>query len=149
MSDSSSEGRRWTEAVAVSLLHLPGVDAHPRPAWYCEHLDFERFLRYPRADLGAEVQVLGRREIPLRLSLRCIAEGSREPFNEREVGMDHVALGVADGAALAHWQERLEQAGISCSRTDQPELSILVFRDPDNIQIELCTPLHPRPTGAS
>ena len=83
----------------------------------------------------------------MRLSLRCFSTGSREPFNELRVGMDHVALGVADDSALAAWQTRLEDAGVACNRTDQPELSILVFRDPDNIQIELCTPLRPRAGG--
>ena len=55
--------------------------------------------------------------------------------------MDHVALGVSDESALAAWHTRLEGAGIICSRADLRELSILAFRDPDNIQIELCTPM--------
>lgn len=127
--------------TGVDHLGLTVTDLDRATAWYCEHLDFEPLVRYSREDLGAEVQVLCRREIPLRVSLRCFAEGSRELFDERDVGMDHIALGVADGDALSTWQARLEQAGIRCNRTDQPELSILVFRDPDNIQIELCTPI--------
>jgi catechol 2,3-dioxygenase-like lactoylglutathione lyase family enzyme len=100
-------------------------------------------LRYANAAVGAEVQVLRRRDVPLRISLRFFTTGGREPFSELRVGMDHFALGVADDSALAAWQARLEDAGINCSHTDLPELLILVFRDPDNIQIELSTPLRP------
>lgn len=52
-----------------------------------------------------------------------------------------MALRVSDDNDLAAWQVRLEDVGVRCDRTDLPELSILVFRDPDNIQIELCTTL--------
>ena len=38
-------------------------------------------------------------------------------------------------------EERLAASGVPSNRTDLAELSIVVFRDPDNIQIELCTPL--------
>ena len=132
----------------VDHLGLTVTDLERSTSWYCDHLDFEPFVRYSRADLGAEVQVLGRQESPMRISLRCFATGRREPFDERRVGMDHVALGVADMAELAAWQARLEAAGVRCDRTDQPELSIIVFRDPDNIQIELCTPLVARRSDA-
>jgi glyoxylase I family protein len=64
--------------------------------------------------------------------------GAFSPFT---TGLDHLAFGVASGEELARWQERLEAASVSCSRTDQPELSIMAFRDPDNIQIELGTPI--------
>jgi catechol 2,3-dioxygenase-like lactoylglutathione lyase family enzyme len=110
-------------------------------AWYCEHFGFEPLTRYTNAQIGAEVQVLQHPEVPLRLSFRRFDGGSTEPFSELRVGLDHLALGVTDTAELAHRKHRLEQAGITCHRTDLPELSILVLRDPDNIQIELCTPL--------
>jgi glyoxylase I family protein len=137
------------QLTGVDHLGLTVTDLDRATSWYGEHLDFEPLVRYSKAELGAEVQVLRRREIPLRLSLRCFATASREPFSELRVGMDHVALGVADDSALAAWQARLEDAGVICNRTDLPELSILVFRDPDNIQIELCTPVRSGPAGAS
>ena len=109
--------------------------------WYCEHLGFEPLLRYTNDELGAEVQILRRPDHPLRLSFRRYANGDDEPFSEFRVGLDHFALGVADATELTDWQRRLEGAGIVCGRTDLPGLSILTFRDPDNIQVELCTPL--------
>lgn len=68
--------------------------------------------------------MLARPDGALRISLWRFAAGSREPFDERLVGMGHVALGVAGDDALDVWQQRLERAGITCSRSDSPELSI-------------------------
>jgi glyoxylase I family protein len=129
------------QVTGVDHLALTVTDLDRATAWYCEHLDFEPLARYTNAAAGAEVQVLRRLDGPLRFSLRRFTTGSSEPFSELRAGMDHVALGVADEDALSAWQARLEGAGIKCDRTDLPELSILALRDPDNIQIELCTPI--------
>jgi catechol 2,3-dioxygenase-like lactoylglutathione lyase family enzyme len=113
--------------------------------WYCDHLGFVPLVRYPNPVVGAEVQVLRHDDAPMRLSLRRFEGGDTRPFDEHRIGLDHVALRVGDETALAEWRTRLETAGVHCDRTDLPELSILAFRDPDNIQIELCTELR---TGA-
>src|SRR5687768_4668185 len=115
----------------VDHLGLTVTDLDRATSWYCDHLDFEPFVRYSREDIGAEVQVLGRRDTSLRLSLRCFASGGRDPFSELHVGMDHVAFGVADDSVLSAWHARLEEGGVTCNRTDLRELSILAFRDPD------------------
>jgi catechol 2,3-dioxygenase-like lactoylglutathione lyase family enzyme len=109
--------------------------------WYREHLGFQPLTRYARSDLGAEVQVLRHDDLGIRLSLRRFEAGDTEPFNEMRIGLDHIALQVSNGAEIARWQAQLERKGVRCDRTDLPQLTILVFRDPDNIQIELCTPL--------
>ena len=66
---------------------------------------------------------------------------ANHPAGQADGGDGHLALGVRDGDELMAWQGRFEAAAIDCNRTDLPELSILVIRDPDNIQIELCTPI--------
>jgi catechol 2,3-dioxygenase-like lactoylglutathione lyase family enzyme len=87
------------------------------------------------------VQVLRHDGLGIRLSLRRFDAGVTEPFNELRIGLDHIALQVEDEAEIERWQAQFEDHGVECTRSDLPELSILVFRDPDNIQIELCTPL--------
>ena len=129
------------QLTGVDHLGLTVSDLDRSTSWYCEFLGFAPLVRYANTAIGAEVQVLRRLEASFRLSLRRFTTGGREPFDEFHVGMDHVALGVRDRDELAAWQTRLEAVGIRCSRTDLPELAILVFRDPDNIQIELCTPM--------
>jgi hypothetical protein len=44
---------------------------------------------------------------------------------------------VGDANALDPWLAHLESVGVTFCVTRLPELSITVFRDPDNIQIEL------------
>lgn len=125
----------------VDHLGLTVSDLDRSTGWYCDHLGFVPFVRYTNAAAGAEVQVLRLEGSPMRLSLRRFDDGDPAAFDERRIGLDHVALRVSDDNDLAAWQVRLEDVGVRCDRTDLPELSILVFRDPDNIQIELCTTL--------
>src|SRR5882672_5894178 len=62
---------------------------------------------------------------------------SDEPCDELRPGLDHVAFGVADRAALESWQSRLEELGIAHGGiVDAPDGSGRSFRDPDNIPLE-------------
>jgi catechol 2,3-dioxygenase-like lactoylglutathione lyase family enzyme len=76
-------------------------------------------------------------------------EGER--FAETRTGLDHVGLSVPTRAGLDAWQARLQAAGVELTEpadrpltqspiADTPYGSILVFRDPDNIQLELYAP---------
>jgi catechol 2,3-dioxygenase-like lactoylglutathione lyase family enzyme len=59
-------------------------------------------------------------------------------------GLDHISFGVADRAALDAWARWLDELAIEHSGvidTDKPvPYSVVVFRDPDNIQLELFCP---------
>lgn len=62
-------------------------------------------------------------------------------FNERRVGLDHVAFACADRTALQVWQDRLEQLGVEHGGiVDAGYGSGLSFRDPDNIALEFFAP---------
>ena len=64
-----------------------------------------------------------------------------EIFSERRTGLDHVGFQVPTRAELEAWRARLQELGITHSPiADTPYGSILVFRDPDNIQLELYSP---------
>jgi catechol 2,3-dioxygenase-like lactoylglutathione lyase family enzyme len=62
-------------------------------------------------------------------------------FDESSTGLDHFGFSVADRAAMQRWVERLDGMGIEHSGvrdiTEPIPFSTLVFRDPDNIQLEL------------
>jgi catechol 2,3-dioxygenase-like lactoylglutathione lyase family enzyme len=65
----------------------------------------------------------------------------REPFNERRVGLDHIAFGVANRDELVQWAARLDSLGIAHGEIkDAGYGSGLSFRDPDNIALELFAP---------
>ena len=74
-----------------------------------------------------------------------------EDFVETRTGLDHVGLVVADRKVLEAWQDHLADHGVKRSAAadrpltqspiaDEPYGSVLVFRDPDNIQLELSCP---------
>ena len=63
-----------------------------------------------------------------------------EAADESRTGMDHVGLMVAQRSDLDDWAARLDQLGVGHSGvsdvSDPMPYSALVFRDPDNIQLE-------------
>jgi len=76
--------------------------------------------------------VIGVRQYPGR------EEGA---FDEFRTGLDHFAFGVSSRAELESWEQKLRAAGISFTPiADSPIGPVLVFRDPDNIQLEFFLP---------
>ena len=66
--------------------------------------------------------------------------GTRETgaFDEQRVSLDHLAFSVADRDELQRWVTHLEAHGVTHSGIlDIGYGPTLVFRDPDNIQLEL------------
>lgn len=75
-----------------------------------------------------------------------------EHFNERRTGLDHVGISLPSSAALRAFQEWLVDVGgvkkvavadrplTQSPIADTPHGFILVFRDPDNIQLEAFVP---------
>ena len=67
------------------------------------------------------------------------------PFDERRVGLDHLAFQITDADELQHWVIHLDELGVPHSGiVDTGYGSTVVFRDPDNFQLELY--VHPNPS---
>lgn len=69
-------------------------------------------------------------------------EGHRsEAADETRTGLDHVGLSVPERADLDAWVARFDALGVShagiTDKTDPIPYAALVFRDPDNVQLEL------------
>jgi catechol-2,3-dioxygenase len=63
------------------------------------------------------------------------------PFNERRVGLDHLAFTCSSRSELEAWQIRLDELGIvNGGVVDAAYGSVLSFRDPDNIALEFFAP---------
>jgi glyoxylase I family protein len=63
-----------------------------------------------------------------------------EPFTETRTGLDHVGFQVPNLAALESWRTRFTELGVQHSPityVGEFDVSVLVFHDPDNIQLEL------------
>ncbi|NQX12339.1 VOC family protein [Microbacteriaceae bacterium VKM Ac-2855] len=71
------------------------------------------------------------------LGLRPVAPAD-DIYNEDRVGLDHLSFGVASAAALEAAVATLDALGIAHEGIkDTGPQSILEFRDPDNIALEL------------
>jgi glyoxylase I family protein len=64
--------------------------------------------------------------------------GKPERFDERTVGLDHLALRVPDRPSLEAWAKHLDDLGVENSGVqDESAGPLIVLRDPDHIQLEL------------
>lgn len=72
--------------------------------------------------------------------LRPVAPGT-DAFSEDRVGLDHLSLAVASVADLHAAVEALDAVGAPHGEVkDLGEISILEFRDPDGVALELTAP---------
>ena len=82
--------------------------------------------------------VLGKPDFSMCVGLHTHSANASEPCNETRTGLDHVSFGVAQRADLDTWAEHFKKHNVFQSPiNDQGGYAVLVFRDPDNIQLEL------------
>lgn len=126
------------EFTGISHLDLSVSDVEASADWYARVLGLRRLRR---SDLGNRIMiVLVHPPTGLVVGLNQHHEPAADRFDERRPGLDHVGFGVTERAELDAWQRRLAELGVEHSPvTDSPSGSgaALVFRDPDNIQLEL------------
>jgi glyoxylase I family protein len=78
------------------------------------------------------------------LGLRQYAGKPSGPFDEFRTGLDHFAFAVSSLEELRSWERELEQRGVSFTpMVETPIGTVVVIRDPDNIQLELWLPAGP------
>jgi len=110
-------------------------DAEASARWYGETLGLKRLRR---ADLDNRIMIVLQHEatgLIIGLNQHTVIPLAR--FDDRNVGLDHIGFSVAERADLDTWQEKLASMGVVHSPAeDTPNGAALVFRDPDNIQLE-------------
>lgn len=123
--------------TSVAHLDLTVSDAERSAAWYCDALGLRRLRR---ADLDNRIMiVLQHQDSGLIIGLNQHHSPTADRFDEHTPGLDHVGFAVTDRDDLLAWEARLTGLGVEHSPvTDSPSGSgtALVFRDPDNIQLE-------------
>lgn len=121
----------------IAHLDLSVPDVEKSATWYAETLGLRKLRR---ADLDNRVVIMLLHEpTGLIIGLNQHPEPTAESFDEHSPGLDHVGFGVRDRDELDRWQLRLAELGVEHSPvTDSASGSgaALVFRDPDNIQLE-------------
>ncbi|MGE2720295.1 VOC family protein [Mycolicibacterium celeriflavum] len=137
------------DAPAITGIHhisITVTDLEASMAWYERLFGADRlpmkFPHYEREDTGyGELLIEPRSGFVLGLHTNTGNDGTQ--FDEARTGLDHVGLNVASRAELDAWTRRLDELGIEHSgvrSADEPfPFATVVFRDPDNIQLELFT----------
>lgn len=138
--------------VVRPVLHhiaLTVTDIDASVSWYERVFGLSFRMDVPHK--GGVGKVLSDDEQKLGFVLHQHDSNRREEFAETRTGLDHVGLVVADRSSLEAWQAHLEANGVQRAPAadrpltqspiaDEPYGSVLVFRDPDNIQLELFAP---------
>jgi glyoxylase I family protein len=130
-----------TDLTGIHHLGLTVSDVERSAAWYEDVLGFERVGQLGDADSERRKIFLRHPGLDVRLGLVEHRTSSKRPFDETECGLDHLAFAVRSHEALEHWAARLETLGVKFSPIAAsfsiPGAAVLVFRDPDNVQLEL------------
>jgi glyoxylase I family protein len=133
----------------VHHVALTVSDLDASVAWYEEVFAVGYLMDGPHE--GGTARILADPEWTLMFALHRHDANHGEPFAETRTGLDHVGFLVPTRDDLERWQEHLQRHGVVRAEradkpltqspiSDQPYGSVLVFRDPDNIQLELFAP---------
>ena len=129
--------------TGIHHLGLTVSDVQRSARWYEEVLGFARVGSHGDATTERRKVFLRHAGFDIRLGLVEHDRSSKHPFDETLTGLDHLAFAVPTHDDLERWASRLQELGVTCSPIAAshsiPGAAVLVFRDPDNIQLELFT----------
>lgn len=119
-------------------------DVEASAAWYEQVFSMMRvpitFPHHEREDTGYAVMLIEPGS-GLAIGLHHNTANEGEPFDEKRTGLDHMGFRVATREDLDAWVAKLDGLGVAHSGirdiTVPVPFATLVFRDPDNIQLEL------------
>ena len=128
-------------------LTVTDLDASVR--WYEQVFGLTVQMDAPHQ--GGVGKVLADESWQLMIALHRHDTADRALFRETRTGLDHAGFLLPSRADLEAWQEHLQEHGVTKAPeadrpltqspiADEPYGSVLVFRDPDNIQLELFAP---------
>lgn len=125
---------------AVRSIHhaaLTVTDADRSAAWYRALFGLDEVLRGD--DEEVSFRVLAGPSVMVGVRQYHRVAGHR--FDEFRTGLDHLAFEVSSRDELDRWERLLAERRIPYSPiADTPIGSVIVLRDPDNIQLELWLP---------
>lgn len=128
----------------INHISLTVRDLEASVGWYQRVFGFQRFPgtipHYEREETGYAVLLIDPSS-GVGIGLHTNQGNQGRSFDEAVTGLDHVSFQVEDHAQLERWDEHLTAVGVQHTRirdlTEGLVYSTVVFRDPDNIQLEL------------
>lgn len=141
MTDSENAGITGVHHISLTVTDLEASIEWYQRVFRTQRLDLT-IPHYGREETGFSV-LLPEPRSGLIIGLHRNTGNSGESFDEARTGLDHVSFGVAGRDELVKWTEWLDELGIEhtgvVDETEPITYSTVVFRDPDNIQLELVT----------
>ncbi len=136
MSVAGAGGTATPAFAGISHVSLSVRDRDMSVAWYSEVLGFRPFEEVKEHDY--EEWVLVHPENRMVLCLQQHTANAGDEFDPTRTGSDHLALKVGARADLDDWSRWFDARGVEHSAVVEREYgSVLCFRDPDRIQLEL------------
>jgi catechol-2,3-dioxygenase len=133
--------------TGVSHVDLSVTDLVTSTAWYQELLGMVELFAHRNDERGYEVKYFIEPNSGVVMGFEQHDANPGSPFDERRVGLDHLSWDVESREELDAWLARLNERGIAHSGiTEQDMWDVLVFRDPDNVQLEL---IYVKPTAST
>jgi catechol 2,3-dioxygenase-like lactoylglutathione lyase family enzyme len=128
------------EIAGINHVSITVTDIDRSVAWYEEVLGLTKLFEAPHpADEGHAV-ILGKPDFSMCVGLHVHPTNESERFSEARTGLDHVGFAVTNRDELRAWEARLTELGVDHSGfNDQDMYAVVVFRDPDNVQLEFFT----------
>jgi catechol 2,3-dioxygenase-like lactoylglutathione lyase family enzyme len=127
-----------TPIPSIHHISLTVRDIDRSVSWYSEVLGLTRLMEEEHPDGSGYAVVLGQPDWSMCVGLHTHATNGGEEFAEQRTGLDHVSFRVTNRAQLEEWEARFGKLDVTHSPiNDQDGYSVVVFRDPDNIQLEL------------
>ena len=136
-----------TQATLSGFHHvtLNVRDVAKSERWYTEVLGFTPVTNYATDSFAWVIMRHPGSGAVIGLN-RHVGPIGDEPFDERRAGLDHLALQVPDLETLEAWITRFDESEVKHSEIRAAAVSgafLVVFRDPDNIQLEMFAPSRP------
>jgi glyoxylase I family protein len=133
-------------AVRLHHIALTVTDLDASVDWYGKVFGVRHLMDAPHE--GGVGRILADETMSLMFALHAHDAAEGEPFRETRTGLDHVGFAVPTRQDLENWRDHLESHGVvRAAMADRPLTqspiadeaygSVLVFRDADNIQLEL------------
>jgi glyoxylase I family protein len=114
-------------------------DGDASAAWYQDLFGMQVIMQ--NDDETVRLRVLVHPECGWLIGLREYPGHPDAAFSEFRTGLDHIAFTVSSRDELEAWQSVLDEKGVTFSPiAETPIGTLVVLRDPDNIQLELWLP---------
>jgi glyoxylase I family protein len=128
-----------TPLTGLSHLDLSVSERHTSAQWYADVLGFE--IRADRFNEHAQLPWVHLVH-PCGLSIGLVEhpDNPGDLFDERRSGLDHLSFAVATRDDVVELARRVgAHEDVDAVANDTAKATVLVLRDPDGIQIEICS----------